>query len=244
MKISEILAFLILAITAAMVVASIFLGCSQAETVEVKPKNEKTIEDYQMEQMALEHEEAERLQASITEYQERQQAKAEEEFRKQSAKTNFVYYEISDEIKADGGDFPEDIQRYAFKKCEEYGVRYPVLLGLMETESSFRYRLVCADNDIGYCQIIPECHKERIKKLCITDLTDPYQNIEVCLDYLAELLEKYDGDYGMALTAYNCGPTGAYNQYFSNGIYESRYATKVLGKAERIEKELEDAAEN
>jgi hypothetical protein len=68
-------------------------------------------------------------------------------------------------------------------------------------------------------------------RLGVTDLFDPYGNVLVGVDYLAELLAEY-GDMGMALTAYNAGPSGAYEYYFSNGIYANEYAEAVLEQSE------------
>ena len=75
-------------------------------------------------------------------------------------------------------------------------------------------------------QIQPRWHIERMDRLGVEDLLNPYQNISVGVDILAECIDRYDGDIGAALTAYN------------RGSYQgkvSEYAEDVLERKERIE---------
>ena len=66
------------------------------------------------------------------------------------------------------------------------------------------------------------------------DLLDPEQNVTVAVDLLAELLEKYEGNIEMALTAYNMGCSGAYKNCFQYGKYSSSYSEAVLAYAEEL----------
>ena len=59
-------------------------------------------------------------------------------------------------------------------------------------------------NSIGLMQIQERWHKERMKRLGVTNLYDSEQNITVGCDILSELLNKY-GNYRDALSAYNSG---------------------------------------
>ena len=69
-------------------------------------------------------------------------------------------------------------------------------------------------------------------KLGVTDLLNARQNIAVGVDYLAELLDHYDGNMEKALMAYNAGQLGAYNHYFSQGVYSNDYSAEVLENIE------------
>jgi len=86
-------------------------------------------------------------------------------------------------------------------------------------------------------QIIPAYHAERMEKLHITDITNPYQNIKTGVDYMAELLERYNGSYEKALTAYRWGPTGAQQEYFSVGKTGCEYSESVIAAAGRVRKQ-------
>ena len=45
---------------------------------------------------------------------------------------------------------------------------------------------------------------------------------------IGELLDKYDGDFHHALTAYNRGERGARLYYQENGTYESSYSMSIM----------------
>ena len=65
------------------------------------------------------------------------------------------------------------------------------------------------------------------------NLYDPYDNIIVGIDILAEKLAKYE-DVEKALIAYNAGDAGARKLYFEKGIYSNRYSRAVMEIAENI----------
>ena len=77
-------------------------------------------------------------------------------------------------------------------------------------------------------QIQPRWHEERMERLGVTDLSDPYSNFRVGCDFLAELLSKYTLEE--ALTAYNSGKAG-----------KSEYATSVMEYMEEYNRAGEEA---
>lgn len=210
--------------------------------------------------------EAEALRKSIEEYQEEQERKAEEDFKAMQEELHetvdvgaeeepypfntmsqdwgtddvegFVFYEIPDEYSSDGGYFPEVMQVYLWCICRDMGMDYEVAVAMIEQESGYHYDEVGRASDSGYFQVVPKYHKERMKRLEATDMLNPYQNALVAVDYMAELLDKYDGNIKKALTAYNYGPEGAYKYFFSAGVDANSYAKSVLKRAERIRREL------
>ena len=100
---------------------------------------------------------------------------------------------------------------------------------MIDRESSFRADAVGDSGDsVGLMQVKERWHSERMERLGVFDLFNPYQNVTVGIDYLAELLGKYEGSLEMALVAYNMGPSGAYSNCFSKGVYHSEYARSVL----------------
>lgn len=156
----------------------------------------------------------------------------------------FVPYEIPEDFSTYGGYFPKVMQVYLYCICRDMGFEYPVAIAMIEQESGYKYNAVGSSNDTGYFQIIPKHNAERMERLGATDMLNPYHNALVAVDLMTELLDKYDGNMKMALTAYNCGPTGAYRHYFSAGLESNGYARSVLKRAERIRKEMQDAAED
>lgn len=122
---------------------------------------------------------------------------------------------------------------------EEGGVPYTMALAVIETETNFRN--VAGDNggSIGYMQVAPRWHSDRMERLGVADLWDPYGNFRVGCDFLGELLEEYE-DPNKALMAYNMGPRQA-ARLWEEGTYETRYSQAVMERAEAWERTLSDA---
>lgn len=150
-----------------------------------------------------------------------------------------AFYEIPEEYAENGGELPEDILEYISGICREYGIETDIVLAIIEESSGYRPDAE-SGAAYGYMQVIPQMHTERIERLGIRGILDPYGNIAVGVDYLAELLKKYDGCYRMALTAYRWGASGAEQNYFRNGKGTSEYAESVLNRADRIREEVQE----
>jgi len=121
-----------------------------------------------------------------------------------------------------------DIQCCLNAWCEQYQVPYPLALAVIETESSFSPD-ARNGNCYGYMQVnLINCSWLEAE-IGVTDLTNPYQNLQSGVFMLGNLHEKY-GDWSKALVAYNCGERGAYNRYFSRGVASSKYSRSVIEK--------------
>lgn len=154
----------------------------------------------------------------------------------------FVFYEIPEEYSRTGGYFPEKMQVYTYCVCKQYGVRYDLVVALIEKESGYKFDKIGDDgHSIGYMQIYEECHRDRMERLNVTDLMNPYQNVLVGIDYLSELIERY-GTIQDALAAYNYGEQGAKQHLWKNGIYVYEYNQTIMSRMKEIEEELEQDA--
>ena len=104
-------------------------------------------------------------------------------------------------------DIPIDIDllNHIQGLCADYEIPVELALAVIETESSYEADAVSPVGAKGLMQIIPEFHEDRMNRLNCTDLFDPKQNVTVGMDFLSELIEKYDGNLHKALTAYNNG---------------------------------------
>ena len=150
----------------------------------------------------------------------------------------FVPYEIPSEYKTnENAGLPIIVQKYIYVECRKRNVNYWKVIGLIEKESGYDCTKVGKAGDSGYTQIVPSMNMEKMDELEVTDIMDPYQNTSTCIALLSDLLEKYNGNYEKALTAYNAGMKGAYDDYFSKGITASEYALDIIQKAERIKEE-------
>lgn len=128
-----------------------------------------------------------------------------------------------------------NLQDFIASLCEESSIDPAVIIAMIGRESGYR---ADAKGDkgksIGLMQIQPRWHSERMEALDCDDLLDPYDNVTVGIDFLGELIEKYDGNVNMALMAYNAGATGAKRNWFSKGIYENKYSKAVMKLAEEL----------
>ena len=118
-------------------------------------------------------------------------------------------------------DVPLDSDTQAFLRaaCEETGIPYELALAVIRQETEFHNVVGDDGRSVGYMQGQRRWHEDRMARLGVTDLTDPYGNFRVGCDYLAELLGKYPLEE--ALTAYNSGKPG-----------KSTYASNVLAYME------------
>ena len=118
-----------------------------------------------------------------------------------------------------------DTQRLLYRACDEVGVPYELALAVIWRES--RFQNIVGDNgdSAGYMQVQPRWHSERMERLGVFDLGDPYGNFLVGCDYLAELIGK-DRGIEWALMAYNGGPFYANNMARAEKV--SKYARDVL----------------
>ena len=116
-------------------------------------------------------------------------------------------------------EIPLDVhlQEYIVVTSKQYGIDPAIVMALIDRESGYNPRCVGdKGNSFGLCQIQPKWHYKRMTELGCTDLLDPYQNVTVAIDYLAELYSKY-GDMAKALVAYNQGSyKGTVTQYAKN----------------------------
>lgn len=122
------------------------------------------------------------------------------------------------------------ISETARNACVAYGEQYDILpellMAIIERESSGDPE---AENGgcYGLMQISTRWHKDRMRRLEVTDIFDEDGNILVGTDYLAELSEKYD-DIGVALMVYH-GESNARNKKLS------KYARGVLNRSSELE---------
>lgn len=126
-----------------------------------------------------------------------------------------------------------NLQDHIFNLCEEYGIAPEVIVAMIERESNYDDGAV-GDNgkSAGLMQIQEHYHYDRIERLGVTDLFDPFENVQVGIDFLASLIKRNGGNLEMALIAYNAGQNGAETNYFSKGIYSNAYSQKVLKTAQ------------
>lgn len=93
---------------------------------------------------------------------------------------------------------------------------------------------------VGLMQVSPKWHADRMKRLGVSDLREPYGNMLVAADYLLELFKEY-GDAAMVLQVYN-GDSRA-EAYWNGEISLSDYAGNILMRSQELERKYENKGE-
>lgn len=145
------------------------------------------------------------------------------------ASENIVEPEPEPEIDIYPVNLDADLQRYIIETCKEYTINPSIIIAMCFYESSFN---VDAIGDNGECMglmgISPRWCWPEMEKLNCPDMRDPYQNVTVGIDILAQKMAKYDGNPEMALMSYNAGDAGAHRLWFDKGIYSTTYSSNIM----------------
>lgn len=119
-----------------------------------------------------------------------------------------------------------ELQDHIIKQCEERNVDPAIIFGMIARESNFNPDAVGDGGDsLGLMQIQPQWHYGRMEEYNCPDLFDPFQNVTVGIDILADWL---DGGVSIehALMGYNGG--GGYAAEMMAEGRVSDYALAVI----------------
>lgn len=130
---------------------------------------------------------------------------------------------------------PEDIQNY----CEEIGGMFDICPELLESMAYTESRFIPTVKNkkcYGLMQVNVKVHADRIEKYGYTadDMYEPYPNLIVAADYLAELYETYGDDNPIVLSIYS-GNWAAVSKYKEYGIM-TPYVEEVLTRSAEYER--------
>lgn len=126
----------------------------------------------------------------------------------------------------------ERLIKYTEEIGQQYGVCPELLQAIAERESSLR---IYATNGSckGLMQISEKWHRDRMKRLGVTNIYNAYGNILLAADYLAELAEENDDLY-YVLMRYNMEKITA-DELYNAGEYTD-YAVEITERAAELER--------
>jgi soluble lytic murein transglycosylase-like protein len=105
-----------------------------------------------------------------------------------------------------------------------------VAFGLVRTESGFKSSATSPVGAIGLTQLMPSTARWFQRGITRSDLRNPEVNLRIGFRYLRELIDKYEGDTELALTAYNRGPGTVDRVLKHGGDPDNGYAGMVMGR--------------
>lgn len=112
-------------------------------------------------------------------------------------------HEVPEDYADHGGYFPECMQQFTYIICKQNGVDYALVLAIIETESGYRWNATSSEGSTGYMQVLAKWHEERMHRLNVDNVENPYFNIMVGVDYLAELQESREQKQGVWLGSFH-----------------------------------------
>lgn len=118
--------------------------------------------------------------------------------------------------------YPTEYSEFVEKYAEEYGVDKYLIYAVIKAESNFNPDVTSGADAVGLMQLLEETAVERSniineEEVENIDLYDPETNIRLGTSYLAYLLELYNDNMVLAITAYNAG-LGNVQQWIQDGI--------------------------
>lgn len=133
---------------------------------------------------------------------------------------------------------PNEYLLYIKEISNQYHICPEMVMAIIEHESSGQ-----ADAVNGGCkglmQIYEKYHTDRMKRLDVADIYDPYGNILVGCDYLAELFNEYD-DMSVVLMKYN-GTSDALTRTYEERTEYAESIMKRTMELERLHEEKESS---
>lgn len=116
------------------------------------------------------------------------------------------------------------------ESAEKYGMAPELIRAVVKAESNFKIDAVSVAGAQGLMQLMPATAKE----LGVDNPFDIRQNIDGGTRYLRQMLDQFDGDIRMALSAYNAGPGNVIKYKGDVPFPETqRYVSRILNTVRR-----------
>lgn len=115
--------------------------------------------------------------------------------------------------------------------AQQYGINPEVFVRQMVQESGLNPDAVSPKGAVGIAQIMPDTARDPGYGIePISDRSDPEEALRFGAQYMRAMLDRYNGDYGLALAAYNAGP-GAVDEAGGIPAFEEtqNYVRAILG---------------
>lgn len=138
---------------------------------------------------------------------------------------------LADKYRAKGYSVPDGLAKQIYEAAVANEIDPALAFGLVRTESEFKDYATSRVGAVGLTQLMVPTARWFKRGVTVAELRDSKTNLEIGFSYLNELIDRYDGDVELALTAYNRG-TGTVDRVLERGgDPDNGYADKVLGRS-------------
>ena len=140
-------------------------------------------------------------------------------------KANITFYDVPLDGK---------LQSHISNICDGYDIDPALVMAVIGQESNYDADAIGdSGKSFGLMQVQKRFHEDRMDKLGVTDLLDPYQNVAVGIDILAEKVKQGGLEWG--LMAYNGGNSYANDMKAIGNV--SEYTVSVIKLYEELKGE-------
>lgn len=157
-----------------------------------------------------------------------------EENIKKVSKTKSV--NVSKVSKSQSSSWPsrQELEKIVEEKSRLYGVDSKLIKEMISEESAWNPNAISPKGAMGIMQLMPQT----AILMGVKDPFDPVQNIDGGIRYMKYLLEKFNGNFKLALAAYNAGPNlveslGRIPKISETQNYVRKISLRYLGNSEQ-----------
>lgn len=102
--------------------------------------------------------------------------------------------------------FPTPFEKIITTKAQDNKINPLWVLSLTKQESGFKSDILSVSGAMGLMQLMPFTALEVKKDMTLSQSDDPKINIDLGTQYLAKLIQRFNGNMVFALAGYNAGP--------------------------------------
>lgn len=116
------------------------------------------------------------------------------------------YEVLAAAYRSKGYRVSKSLARTIGEAAQENGIDPEIAFGLVRAESGFRTSATSRVGAVGLTQLMPSTARWLEPGVTRGELRDPETNVRIGFQYLRSLIDRFQGDVDLALTAYNRGP--------------------------------------
>lgn len=137
---------------------------------------------------------------------------------------------LAEQYRAKGYSVSQKLAGLIYEAAVENDIDPKIAFGLVRTESEFKDHATSRVGAIGLTQLMIPTARWFKRGITEAELRDSETNLDIGFRYLRELVDRYNGNMHLALTAYNRGSGTVDRVLQRGGNPDNGYAGMVMGR--------------